>query len=133
MSSRQTRSQAAQARDTQAVNEDSPIEVVVMNGNGTAHRAPEASDKAPTENIFLFWPNIIGMHSHGARYLMTCPFANMLFLQATHELFLPSRRSTTCPSILAPARSSTASPAFSMPSMATPRDISISRLDSEPF
>lgn len=31
-----------------------------MNGNGSAHHQPEASDDAPRENIFMFWPNIIG-------------------------------------------------------------------------
>lgn len=32
-----------------------------MNGNGSAHHAPEVSGSKSTENIFLFWPNIIGM------------------------------------------------------------------------
>ena len=32
----------------------------LVNGNGAAHSSPEASDAEPRENIFLFWPNIIG-------------------------------------------------------------------------
>ncbi|KAK7397816.1 phosphatidylinositol synthase 1 (CDP-alcohol phosphatidyltransferase1) [Neonectria punicea] len=54
MPQRQTRGQAANARDA---NQELKVQV---NGNGTAHPAPDASDDGPDENIFLFWPNIIG-------------------------------------------------------------------------
>ncbi|KAK7430607.1 phosphatidylinositol synthase 1 (CDP-alcohol phosphatidyltransferase1) [Neonectria magnoliae] len=55
MPQRQTRGQAANARDA-----NQELEVKVNgNGNGTAHPAPDASE-GPDENIFLFWPNIIG-------------------------------------------------------------------------
>ncbi|KAH7155023.1 CDP-alcohol phosphatidyltransferase-domain-containing protein [Dactylonectria estremocensis] len=59
MSQRQTRQQAAKARDTPVSSSDEELDTKV-NGNGTAHQAPEDSDDAPRENIFLFWPNIIG-------------------------------------------------------------------------
>lgn len=65
MSSRKTRSQAAQARDAEPSSGDAPRDVV-MNGNGSAHHGSEASDSALDENIFLFWPNIIGKSSSGA-------------------------------------------------------------------
>lgn len=61
MPGRQTRRQSAKARDARSSSpEDSQV---VMNGhsNGSAGRyAPEVSDDETTENIFLFWPNIIG-------------------------------------------------------------------------
>ncbi|KAF7558344.1 hypothetical protein G7046_g5810 [Stylonectria norvegica] len=60
MTSRQTRRRAAaKARDSQTSSDDDQRDVV-MNGNGSAHRVPEATDAAEQENIFLFWPNIIG-------------------------------------------------------------------------
>lgn len=31
-----------------------------MNGNGNGTSVTEASEDGPKENIFLFWPNIIG-------------------------------------------------------------------------
>lgn len=38
---------------------------VPMNGNGSAHHAPaQETDDQPHENIFLFWPNIIGKPRH---------------------------------------------------------------------
>jgi CDP-diacylglycerol--inositol 3-phosphatidyltransferase len=54
-----TRRQAAKASN--ASSSDSEAEVK-SNGNGIAHRA-DVSDDAPRENIFLFYPNIIGMIS----------------------------------------------------------------------
>jgi hypothetical protein len=62
MSTRQTRRSAAKAREAQAPSDDETSQVH-LNGNGSAHRDPEPSDSAPTEteNIFLFWPNVIGM------------------------------------------------------------------------
>jgi len=61
MSTRQTRRSAAKAREAQAPSDDETSQVR-LNGNGSAHRDPEPSDSAPTEteNIFLFWPNVIG-------------------------------------------------------------------------
>jgi CDP-diacylglycerol--inositol 3-phosphatidyltransferase len=52
-----TRRQAAKASN--ASSSDSEPEVR-SNGNGIAHRAADVSDDAPRENIFLFYPNIIG-------------------------------------------------------------------------
>lgn len=71
MSSRQTRSKAAKARDAQSPSDD---EVVMNgNGNGVALQTPEVSDDATRENIFLFWPNIIGKPKTGnAFHAMRC-------------------------------------------------------------
>ncbi|KAM5351927.1 hypothetical protein ACJ41O_004650 [Fusarium nematophilum] len=54
-----TRRQAAKARDSQSSSSDEERDVKV-NGNGAAHQPPDASEEPPRENIFLFWPNIIG-------------------------------------------------------------------------
>lgn len=54
-----TRRQAAKAQNTSS-SSDSEHEVR-SNGNGAARGAADASDDAPRENIFLFYPNIIGM------------------------------------------------------------------------
>lgn len=59
MPARQTRSQAAKARNT-PTSSDEEREVQQQNGNGSVHKAPDASGDFPEENIFLFWPNIIG-------------------------------------------------------------------------
>lgn len=59
MSSVRTRRQAA-AISTPVTPSPAPREEqVVMNGNGTAHGS--AKDDYPRENIFLFWPNLIGI------------------------------------------------------------------------
>ena len=59
MSERRTRRQAAMA----AANE-TPTETEARqdaNGNGDAHVSPAPKTNAgPAENIFLFWPNLIG-------------------------------------------------------------------------
>lgn len=55
---RQTR-RSVKAREA-AASSDEDTSQVAMNGNGSAHHQPEASDDAPRENIFMFWPNIIG-------------------------------------------------------------------------
>ncbi|CAI4211561.1 unnamed protein product [Parascedosporium putredinis] len=68
MSTRQTRRQAAQAAQSgspaPAVEIQDPIAIkangAAMNGNGSAHAGPALSEHAEKENIFLFWPNIIG-------------------------------------------------------------------------
>ena len=68
MSTRQTRRQAAQAaRESPVVKSESEEDesAAVMNGNGKA-RAPSFPDAAEHENIFLFWPNIIGNAPHPA-------------------------------------------------------------------
>ncbi|PTB43346.1 uncharacterized protein TrAFT101_001903 [Trichoderma asperellum] len=60
MSAPRTRRRAAQEKLEQVSDDDrSPA---VVDGNGSAHDAPEASDSdsGSDENIFLFWPNIIG-------------------------------------------------------------------------
>ncbi|KAL6910441.1 CDP-alcohol phosphatidyltransferase domain-containing protein [Trichoderma evansii] len=60
MSAPRTRRRAAQEKLEQTSDDDrSPA---VVDGNGSAHDAPEASDSDSDsdENIFLFWPNIIG-------------------------------------------------------------------------
>lgn len=64
MSTRQTRRQAAQAaREASSPGTSEPAspqeDDSLMNGNGKA-RAPAPPDAADQENIFLFWPNIIG-------------------------------------------------------------------------
>lgn len=59
MPQRQTRRQASKARDT-PVSSDEEHDMK-LNGNGTAHHASDASGDDERENIFLFWPNIIGM------------------------------------------------------------------------
>lgn len=68
MSTRQTRRQAAQAAQSGSavpgVEIQDPIATKAngsaMNGNGSAHHGPAPSEEAEKENIFLFWPNIIG-------------------------------------------------------------------------
>ncbi|TVY36239.1 CDP-diacylglycerol--inositol 3-phosphatidyltransferase [Lachnellula occidentalis] len=58
MSSVRTRRQAA-AISTPTTPSPAPRgEQVVMNGNGSAHGA--SREKQPKENIFVFWPNVIG-------------------------------------------------------------------------
>ena len=59
MSTRQTRRQAAKAAEEAPLLDDK--HQANVNGNGAVHVAPEASDAAVEENIFLFWPNIVGM------------------------------------------------------------------------
>lgn len=58
MPQRQTRRQASKARDT-PVSSDEEHDMK-LNGNGTAHHSSDASGDDERENIFLFWPNIIG-------------------------------------------------------------------------
>lgn len=61
---RQTR-RSAKAREAATSSSDEDNSQLAMNGNGSAHHdKPEASDDAPHENIFIFWPNIIGAFSH---------------------------------------------------------------------
>jgi CDP-diacylglycerol--inositol 3-phosphatidyltransferase len=58
MSTRQTRRSAKARAAATPEDDDSQI---LMNGDGAAHDdAPDASESGPRENIFLFWPNIIG-------------------------------------------------------------------------
>ncbi|EGR52328.1 uncharacterized protein TRIREDRAFT_74026 [Trichoderma reesei QM6a] len=58
MSAPRTRRRAAQEKLEHGSDDDRAA--VVVDGNGSARDAPEASDSDPDENIFLFWPNIIG-------------------------------------------------------------------------
>ncbi|CAI6096928.1 unnamed protein product [Clonostachys chloroleuca] len=62
MSTRQTRQSAAKAAAAQSSPDDIDVQASLkMNSNGSAHPvAPETSESADDENIFLFWPNIIG-------------------------------------------------------------------------
>lgn len=56
MSSVRTRKQAA-ANSTPVTPTPASRNLVTMNGNGSAHIEKE---DYPAENIFLFWPNVIG-------------------------------------------------------------------------
>lgn len=71
MSTRSTRRRSARNRDAQSPSSDEEQShvangAVTMNGNGSAHAAApvasaaSASDDEERENIFIFWPNIIG-------------------------------------------------------------------------
>ncbi|KAJ6779639.1 hypothetical protein PWT90_06501 [Aphanocladium album] len=69
MSTRSTRRRSARNRDAQSPSDDERPQTngaVTMNGNGSAHADPVSSsssssvDDEERENIFLFWPNIIG-------------------------------------------------------------------------
>lgn len=76
MSARTTRRRSARNRDAQSPSDDEHQPqtngAVVMNGNGSAHADPAASSSGPDgeeeerENIFLFWPNLIGTSCRGA-------------------------------------------------------------------
>jgi len=58
MSGVRTRRQAAAVSAPSTPSPAPRNEQVVMNGNGSAHGP--AKEDYPYENIFLFWPNIIG-------------------------------------------------------------------------
>ncbi|KAH0525282.1 hypothetical protein TsFJ059_007671 [Trichoderma semiorbis] len=58
MSAPRTRRRAAQEKLEHGSDDDRSTAVV--DGNGSTRDAPEASDSDGDENIFLFWPNIIG-------------------------------------------------------------------------
>ena len=87
MTSRQTRSKAAQAREVQTPSNDDAPRDVVMNGNGSAHHVPEASDSTIDENIFLFWPNIIGIYPLELQRVFVLEKANLMMLSR----LLPNR------------------------------------------
>jgi CDP-diacylglycerol--inositol 3-phosphatidyltransferase len=60
MSSVRTRRQAA-AVSTPETPTPTPRDQIIMNGNGhVAASDGEGKELHPKENIFLFWPNIIG-------------------------------------------------------------------------
>lgn len=60
MTERVTRRQAALAAAADTPNRSNK-ESVAINGNGNIQAAADAiADASPRENIFLFWPNIIG-------------------------------------------------------------------------
>lgn len=94
-----------------------------MNGNGSAHHAEK--ENYPKENIFLFWPNLIGWSYPQALHGIYSDIK-----QAMEELSSRSRPYTTCHSIRELAQASTASPVSSMPSTDMPLDISSNQLDS---
>ncbi|KAL7963552.1 CDP-alcohol phosphatidyltransferase domain-containing protein [Trichoderma compactum] len=58
MSAPRTRRRAAQEKLEHGSDDDHSTALV--DGNGSTRDAPEASDSDGDENIFLFWPNIIG-------------------------------------------------------------------------
>ncbi len=61
--SRSTRRRSARVRDAQSTSGDEGANGSAnMNGNGSAHpdAVAEASGDEERENIFLFWPNLIG-------------------------------------------------------------------------
>jgi CDP-diacylglycerol--inositol 3-phosphatidyltransferase len=63
MSTRQTRrSAAAKAAAEESLPEERQAVAVngIGNGNGAVHGAPGSSDDKIRENIFLFWPNLVG-------------------------------------------------------------------------
>jgi hypothetical protein len=91
-----------------------------MNTNGAARAGVKEDYKR--ENIFLFWPNIIGKSQSSAFYRN-----NPNILQAILESCSHSRHYITCLFTLEPAPSSTAYPASSMHLMAMPRDTLNSR------
>ena len=113
-----TRRQAA-AVSTPATPTAAPRdEQAVMNGNGSPHGL---KDSYPKENIFLFWPNVIGQSCFHARLVRSNG------VQATCGSCSRLHPYTTCHSIRGPAPVSTASPACSMPWTDTPRDALSSR------
>ena len=62
MSERRTRRQAARDAASDDTTKDTPD--TDMNGHGVAKENGndhKAKDSSPKENIFLFWPNVIGM------------------------------------------------------------------------
>ncbi|KAJ2973124.1 hypothetical protein NQ176_g6780 [Zarea fungicola] len=65
MSTRSSRRRSARNRDAQTPSDDERPQTngasVTMNGNGSAHAPSVDSDSSEErENIFLFWPNLIG-------------------------------------------------------------------------
>ena len=80
MSSVRTRRQVAAGEETPSKVRPAASEPqqVVMNGNGSAHLA-DAAAGYERENIFLFWPNIIGMlsiNAEGGDCSMVCEQIN---------------------------------------------------------
>ncbi|KAK3933725.1 CDP-alcohol phosphatidyltransferase-domain-containing protein [Diplogelasinospora grovesii] len=60
MSGAKTRRQTAMAAAAEKQEAAGTQKVVVENGNGSAHLKSNDVDDYPRENIYLFWPNIIG-------------------------------------------------------------------------
>ncbi len=60
MSERRTRRQAAMAAANETPTKSDALRD--LDGNGDAHvsPAPKTTSAGPAENIFLFWPNLIG-------------------------------------------------------------------------
>lgn len=52
------------AREAQTSSGDESKQAVL---NGKAHKSAAYADSEPAENIFLFWPNVIGMPTSGAQ------------------------------------------------------------------
>jgi len=93
MSSVKTRRQAAAVASPSTPTPVSRGNQVVMNGNGAA-RGPGAKDQVPKENIFLFYPNLIGR----LQSYVSMVYSNMP--QVISELSLPLHPYTTCHCIL---------------------------------
>ena len=124
MSGVRTRRQATADSTPATPSTPSPApNVARMNGNGSTHAAKEVS---PRENIFLFYPNLIGLSLPPL-----CAPSNRP--QDISELFSHLRRYITCLSTPKPAQDYTAFPAFSMRSMVMLRDIMSSPQSSARF
>ena len=100
-----------------------------LNGSANGHLSRDnaaASGAKSTENIFLFYPNIIGS-SLPIRLPLSMLISSAQAIPASSS---PSHPSTTCRFTREPALSYTAFPAFSTPLMAWPRAISNKRQSS---
>jgi hypothetical protein len=121
MSSVRTRRQAA-AVSTPTTPSPAPRDQVTMNGNGSARGL--VKEDGPKENIFLFWPNVIGQLSPQRPQI-----AQTNILQDMPELFSRSHPYITCLCILRLAPDSTVFPASSMLLTDMPRAISNNQHD----
>lgn len=123
-----TRKQTAKGgkpKDEKAAGDANGKANVYINTNGLVAKRAESS-----ENIFLFYPNIIGVFQVLSSPLLSCLVSDPL--QATHASSLPLHLSITCPSIHERAPSFTAYHACWMPLTALLLDTFSSRLASVP-
>jgi hypothetical protein len=60
MSTVKTRKQAMATSPSAKATQNGGLEHASLNGNGSVHGAAAARGEHPHENIFLFYPNIIG-------------------------------------------------------------------------
>jgi hypothetical protein len=68
MSGARTRKQTAMAAKEAHTGSKNGAAILGDSGNGSAHGPSDVDtgDDYPRENIFLFWPNLIGMHFYPA-------------------------------------------------------------------